>query len=163
MAHYNEYLKTNPANADAVRGNVARLQKALKHKEKSPEPASITNSPGAPRSTRRIAGWALVGAGAAGLVAGGVLGGMAMSKQSALEDAYKNREMTYPEFQDGIESGEGLELGAIISLAVGGAAAAAGATLLILDHLSGDGEERMAWIAPGFSADGATISAGLHF
>ena len=161
MAHYNEYLKSNPRNAKEVRTQVTRLDQKIKKKQAAAK-AKNQPAPQEPGSAKRTAGWVLVGVGAAGLVAGGVLGGLAMSKQGTVEDAYNNMEMTYPELQAEMDAGEGLELGAIISLAVGGAAAAAGAVLLILDYM-GDGEQQTAWIAPGFSSDGALVNAGLRF
>ena len=162
VAHYKEYLKSNPANASEVSALVNRLEQKIK-KEEAALKAANQPAPEEPGRPMRTAGWVLVGVGAAGLVAGGVLGGLAMSKQSAVEDAYSKSEKTYPELQDEIDKGEGMELGAIIALAVGGAAAAAGAALIVVD-IMGDGEEqRSAWIAPGFSSDGAMVNAGLRF
>jgi len=158
IAHYEEYLKSNPQNAAEVRAKIAKLE-AQKAKQKpvvAPPPAERSN-------TMRLAGYVLVGVGAAGLVAGGVLGGMAMSKQGEVEDAYRDKKLTYPEMQDELDKGDGLELGAIVGLAVGGAALAAGATLVIIDMLGGDKAQQAAWLAPALSPQGAGVTAGWRF
>ncbi len=165
IKHYKAYLMSKPANAAEVSALVKRLEAKVKADEeaakKKPQPEPEPEAkPGRPL---RLAGWVLTGVGVAGLVAGGVLGGLAMGKQSEVEDDYKNKKLTYPEMQSELDAGEGMELGAIIGLAVGGAVAATGAVLLIIDSMGSGGEKQSAWIAPGFSADGAAFNAGFQF
>ena len=163
---YEAYLLGEPDNAAEVKALVARLKNRIKFRKGKAKPKAPAPKPAPPPPRARplrLPGWILVGVGAAGLVAGGVLGGMAMAKTGEVEDGYENSTMTYPEYQDAVDQGEGLELGAIIALAVGGAAAATGATLLILDVMGGEGEASGAWLSPPVTADGALVSAGVRF
>ncbi len=110
-----------------------------------------------------LPGWVLVGVGAALVATGAVLGGLASSKASELGDASRlGTQPDFSEYEDLQDSGQSLELGQIVSLAVGGAALATGATLLILDRLRGK-LERQAWIAPAISSDGVMLSGSVQF
>ena len=86
-------------------------------------------------STMAIAGYSLAGVGAAGLIVGAVLQGMAGAAQGDGEST-----SSYDTFKSKKDKMESLQTGAAISFVVGGAAAAAGVVLIVLD-MKKDGEE----------------------
>lgn len=169
ILYYKLYLETKPANAAIVKARIKNLTRLLEEKLKAtptpaprPEPEPV--QPPAPTSRPlRIPGWVLVGAGAALMATGAALGAVAASKAGELEDASRLGTLPdYSEYEDVEDSGKGLELGQIVTLAVGGAALAAGATLLILDIVGGESEHQ-AWITPGVTPGGAMVSGGVRF
>jgi tetratricopeptide (TPR) repeat protein len=129
------YLREQPraADASAVRAKVEKLKQRLASSARAtrePEPAP----PPPPRSRpRRTLGWTALGIGAAALVTSGILGGLALSKTRAYEDAYREHK-PYAEAQGLLDSANALEKGTFVSLGVGVALAAAGVTLLVLDR-----------------------------
>ena len=168
---YERYLTSEPDNAEMIRSRVANLERLIAKKKQEDSQANKPKVPAKGAAsmpdikTRQggaipVAGWSLVGFGGAALVAGAVLGGLAMSKESELEQAFAEGQRTLAEIQDGEAQGEALQTGAIISLAVGGAAAAAGAILLILNSTSKP-EARQAWIAPAPGRGGGMVAAGF--
>jgi len=136
--------------------------------EPKPQPvmAQPTPQPGqgpAPKSrTMWIAGWTMVGVGGAGLIAGLVLGGLAADKASWLEDQSASLKVEYADIKDEEALGRSLQTGQIVGLAAGGAIAATGVVLLILDSRKKPAERR-AWLAPAISPEGALVSAGVRF
>jgi tetratricopeptide (TPR) repeat protein len=169
ILYYKLYLESKSANAALVKVRIKNLTRLLEEKQQAdaasapkPEPQQAPSSAPAPRPYW-IPGWVLVGAGAALVATGAALGAVASSKASALEDASRLGTLPdYAEYEDLEDSGKGLELGQIVTLAVGGAAVAAGAALLIMDLVGGE-SERQAWIAPGVTAGGAMVSGGVRF
>ena len=109
-----------------------------------------------------IAGWTMVGVGGAGLIAGLVLGGLAADKASWLEDQSASLKVEYADIKDEEALGRSLQTGQIVGLAAGGAIAATGVVLLILDSRKKPAERR-AWLAPAISPEGALVSAGVRF
>ena len=86
-------------------------------------------------SAQRIAGWVVLGVGAAALAAGAGLGGYALAQQSSLGES-KFDEDTYDDTLSTIDSSA---LAADVLLAVGGAAALTGLLLVLLDGGGNDG------------------------
>ncbi len=80
---------------------------------------------------QRIAAFAALGVGAAGLATGGILGGMAMSKQEDLDASGGCLgELCSPLLQDDVDEYNSMRLGSTIGFAVGGVGVAAGVALL---------------------------------
>lgn len=86
-----------------------------------------------PSNAGAVIGWLLVGSGAAALITGGVLGGLALSAEGNAEGA-----SSLQEFQDEEESASSLALGADILFGAGGALAIAGIVMLIIRTTRGD-------------------------
>jgi tetratricopeptide (TPR) repeat protein len=129
----------------------------------------ISERPARPGSTRRLIGWTAVGVGAAALITAGILGGLALSKTGAYEDAHANHEL-YADARGLLEAAEGLETGSFVALGVGIAAAAGGVILLLLDGGSsetGDDESDDLATGPRGPAPGAVrltaTGLRLHF
>src|SRR5205085_2961192 len=77
--------------------------------------------------------WTLLGAGVAGLAAGGALGGLTLAKQSDFDSKFAGGRPTgagYRQAQDLASDGKNFALGSNIAFGVGGAAMLAGAILL---------------------------------
>ena len=178
---YEAYLASDPANAPLVRTRIENLNKLLAERAapapapKDPKPAPTPTPtptptpapvpPPAPEpdksNTKRIAGWTLVGVGVASAVAGLAMGLTAKSKSDALEEAAAAHE-EWADREADESLARGLETGAIVGLAVGGAAVAAGVVLLVLDMTGGE-RESTAWLAPAPSSTGAVVTAGFSF
>jgi len=169
--HYTEFLRSNPDNAALIRARIKNLKKNLPAAEleaRTPPPAP--ESPKAPgpqeRSTPWIP-WTLAGAGAALLVTGSVLGGLAAAKASDLGEASRRSPPEEFAAHENLESsGQGLATGQIITLAAGGALAAAGLVWLIVHYGSSPerSAESAAWdVAPALSSRGGAISATVRF
>lgn len=79
----------------------------------------------APATTRRVASWALIGGGAASLLAGGALGYLALQQESKARDL-QDQAGERAAFDDAIAKRDGLRLGAAVGAAVGAAALAGG-------------------------------------
>ena len=168
--HYERYLKSDPENAAIVRARIKNLKRALQERRK-PDPAPTPKPTPAPQPQPELArpywipGWVLVGTGAALCITGAALGAVAAGKAGELEDA--SRLGTRPDFSEYAsteDAGKGLELGQIVTLAVGGAALATGAVLLILDRVGGpEPNERSAWIAPSVGPGMAGVAGGVRF
>ena len=131
-----------------------------------PRPAPSESAPvkAAPGRPLRVAGWALVGVGAAAMITGVAMGVLAADKASELEDLNAGGVTEFAQVADKEDAGRGLQAGQIAALAVGGAAAAVGAVLLILDSSRASTEGGGgAWLAPSVSPGGAWVSAGMRF
>ena len=172
LSFYDRYLTSAPENAEVIRSRVANLKQLIAKKReeasrkaaaaRKPAPVPVKEPEPTSSSAMSVAGWALVGVGGAALVAGAVLGGLTLAKEAELEQAYADAEMTLAEMQDGEAQGEAMQTGAIVGLAVGGAVAAAGAVLLIL-NAGKKTEARGAWVAPSLGRQGGGVSAGFSF
>ncbi len=86
-----------------------------------------------------IAGWSLVGLGAAGLVAMGVTGALTLSKVSKYDDTGNSDVELHDEAVM-------LKTTTNVLLGIGGGLAAVGVVLLVIDSVSGD--EAAAWMEP---------------
>ncbi len=101
-----------------------------------------------------VAGWTLTGLGAAALIVGGVMGGLALSGESALADDCPEQVCTDADLQDDIDA---VTLKANLSTALligGGALAATGAVLLIVGFKKRKSESAVQLLprgAPGFA------------
>jgi hypothetical protein len=84
-------------------------------------------------STRRTLGWVMLGGGAAGLVVGGVVGGMAISKRSTLDEnpACADDRDCPKSMSDDVDSLNRFRTISTIGLITGGTLAAAGVVLLV--------------------------------
>jgi hypothetical protein len=106
-----------------------------------------------------IAGGVVLGAAAAGFVSMGIFGGMALAEDSRLRDGCG---ATTSCSASDVADADTFALASDISLGVAGAAAIAGAVLLVVGLTSGGGDERAAvvpWIAPS----GAGVVAHVAF
>jgi Tetratricopeptide repeat len=85
-------------------------------------------------STLKVAGWVTIGSGAALAVAGGIVGGLALSQSSKLEEACPGGGCS-PSRTGEIDSLDSMALASDILLGVGAAALAAGAVMLIVSRV----------------------------
>ena len=136
IQRFEAFLKAKPQadNATVVQERIKNLRQQLKERAPTPRPVAADPAPApeppAPQRTRegatmKLAGWATLGAGAAVMVVGGILGGMASQKTGEYEDGYA-RHMAYAEAQELLDQAEGLETGMFVCLGVGAAAAVTG-------------------------------------
>jgi tetratricopeptide (TPR) repeat protein len=134
----------------SIEQRVATLRKSIAEKERlgrerdeaerakeqaKPRPAGEGGEPTAQTASPSPWPWALVGVGAAGVVVGGILGGLALSKNSSADGAPSQLEAS-----DGRSSAEGLALGSTIAFIAGGAIAGVGLILGIADVATSSGE-----------------------
>lgn len=107
--------------------------------DEGPEPAAAGEDEdgGADPETLKLAGWITLGGGAALLVAGAVVGGLAVSQGNTLDDMCPGGDCS-PARQGEIDTLGTMALTTDILLGVGGAAAATGAVLLIVGHSRGE-------------------------
>ena len=111
------------------------------------DPAPEQPPDGATGSTQRILGWVAVGLGGAGLVVGGVTGGMAVGERSTLSDECPDKECG-PDQHDQVDSYETLRVVSSVGFIAGGVLAAAGVVLLIT--APDDAEQSATWfLGPG--------------
>lgn len=166
------YAATRPANADAVQARIKIVRQKLEVRDRptrAPKPAPKVKPQPAARPTPapagrplRTGGWVAVGVGGALLVGGAVLVAVAGGQVGDLEQQAAAASRDYAEAQADESTARALGISGVISLAVGGAAVAAGAALLLLDR-RGPGAERRAWIAPALGPGQAGLSAGIRF
>jgi hypothetical protein len=91
-----------------------------------------SDQPPAPTSMRRVAAWAVLGVGAAGVVVGGVTGAIAMSKRSALdEDPACADRLCPPSHTDQVNSLNAMRNVSTVAFIAGGALAATGLVLVL--------------------------------
>jgi len=84
-----------------------------------------------PRKGQRIAAFATLGLGAAGLATGGVLGAMAMNQQEKLDSSGGClQRLCSPQLQDDVNAYNAMRVGSAVGFIVGGVGVAAGVTLL---------------------------------
>ena len=149
----------------SIEQRVATLRKSIAEKERlgrerdeaerakeqaKPRPAGEGGEPTAQTASPSPWPWALVGVGAAGVVVGGILGGVALSKNSSADGAPSQLEAS-----DGRSSAEGLALGSTIAFIAGGAIAGVGLIWGIADVATSSGEPEPAPAAT------VGLSAGL--
>ncbi len=100
-----------------------------------------------------IAGWTVLGVGAAGMITGAVFGGLALERESSLIDQCGSARSCPPSAQDAVDEYDTQRLIASIGLYGGGALAALGTTLLIVSAVTGDED------ADALADDSAALSA----
>ncbi len=185
VKYYERFLEEGkPDNAEVIKARIANLKRLIKKKNKPPVPVSQPVKPASqpvakpvpkpqplkptpvpippsPSRPLRTAGWVMVGAGGASLVAGLLLGGMAAGLADELEQDNKDGVPYDSSIMAEEEKGRTLQALQILTLAVGAAAAATGAVLLFLD--SRKQKERRAWLAPTVTTGGAMLSGGFSF
>lgn len=113
-----------------------------------------------PSSGLRIAGWVAVGTGAALLIGGGVTGGLALSMNGDLADECGDGSCSQADKGDEVDKRDGLATASSVLLGVGGAVAATGIVLLIVDAVKG--EEPSAAAAKGYDI-GCAPALGPQF
>jgi hypothetical protein len=101
-------------------------------------------------------GWIALGVGAAAAVAGGVTGGLAMSKQSDLESKCPGKTCTSSKDLDLRDSADTLALMTDVLIPVGSAIAVVGAILLIVDYTS-EPETTAMTVMPSIGGNGAGL------
>ncbi|MBI4705783.1 MAG: hypothetical protein HY744_32215 [Deltaproteobacteria bacterium] len=122
-----------------------------------PVPARPTEAPRPPPSSSPLPalGWAALGLGGAGLVAGTVTGALVLKKQASLEESCGGRQCL-PEHHDDVDAFDRLRLSSGACFIAGGALVAAGAALLLLAP-AGDEPREHGWIGPCPAAPGAAL------
>ncbi len=131
--------------------------------EKAPDAAVVDPKPGdsSGGSTLRTIGFVAIGVGGAGLIAGGVTGGLAMGKHGELEDNCLNG--SCPEAQqDTLDSYHTLGTVSAIGFIAGGVIAATG-VVLVLVAPSDPQEPASAKLAPELRIGPGHIQATLRF
>jgi hypothetical protein len=106
----------------------------------STSPQSSATGASGGTSTQRILGYTGLGLGGALLIAGGVTGFMAFSKEKSLEESCPAKDQCDPTFEDDLESANSLAtMSTVFSIA--GAAIGAGGVVLILTDTSPGGDK----------------------
>jgi hypothetical protein len=116
------------------------------------------------KGTLRIVGFAALGVGAAGLIVGGVFGGLAMGKHSDLEEACPGGACP-PDQQDNLDSYETFGTVSTVGFIAGGVLAAAGIALVVVSYVGGSDSGGDSASAPRFTAEvgPASVRTTLHF
>jgi tetratricopeptide (TPR) repeat protein len=136
--------ETKPERIEIAKEGVARIDarlSALEVEKPSPVPspspvrADQPVEPGDGLSP--LPGGVLLGVGAAGLVVGAIVGGLALAQEQEVRDACPEGRCS-PDQRSNADAAESKALGADIAFAIGGAAAATGLVLLIVSLASDD-------------------------
>ena len=101
--------------------------------------AEVSTGGDTTNDTLRLVGFVAIGVGAAGLIVGGVTGGLAMGKHSELEDNCPNGACP-PDQQDNLDSFHTLGTVSTIGFIAGGVIAAAGIVLVVVGSLGASEE-----------------------
>jgi hypothetical protein len=101
-------------------------------------------------SALAAAGWGGIALGGIGLVTGAIAGGIAWGQNDALDESSCVDDVCDPEARDDVDSYMQNRAVATAGFLIGGVAAAAGATLLIIDFASGSsgGSSASLWVGP---------------
>lgn len=116
------------------------------------EPAPAAKEPKAEEEQGKgkglaVYGWVCVGVGAAALVGGAVVGGLALDQSNTLEESCAGGGVCAPARAGEVEALERMALTADVLFGVGGAVAAAGVILLLLPD-KGESDQVTVWPAP---------------
>lgn len=118
------------------------------------EGSSSASSSGAPArskpgSTQRTLGWVSLGVGGAGLVVGGIFGGIALAQKGSLDDKCRDS-VCPPSSYDAVDKYYATRAVSTVGFIVGGVGVAAGVTLLLTapSKPSDDGGSVAAWLGP---------------
>jgi hypothetical protein len=118
-----------------------------------PAPGPVDEPAETPSPGLRIGGWVLVGAGAAMLITGGITGGMALNVDEDLYGSCPDEHCpATADYQDKIDRLDRLSVVTDVMLFAGGAIAATGAVLLIIDATRGEEPAAVA-LAPAIGPD----------
>ena len=116
------------------------------------DPDAVVGGDGADSgATLRLVGFVAIGVGAAGLIVGGITGGLAMGKHGELEDNCPGGQCP-PDQQDNLDSFHTLGTVSTVGFIAGGVLAAAGIVLVVVGSLGGSSEE---------GADSALLTAEI--
>lgn len=167
LANLERKAKQEAARVAAAEAERKRREQSEREAKAAREAAERSKRAGG-RNTLAIAGWSAAGTGAALVVVGAILGGVAKGKASSLEDANRNG-TEFSEVASDLDAGQNLETASIGLLIGGGVAALAGGVLLFL-HYRGSSERRRAGTAaprlvvmPVFTPQGASLGATYRF
>jgi tetratricopeptide (TPR) repeat protein len=131
---------------EALRTELEAMERASRRgtEPEGPEtPPVPPTPPEEPVDALNVSGWVLFGTGAAVLIAGGVLGGLALGEQNAAEEAGSLADQ-----QDHFDRGETEALTADILFGTGGALAVTGVILLIVRAARANDHDQPAADAP---------------
>jgi tetratricopeptide (TPR) repeat protein len=180
IAAFQTYLKTKrdvPDRAN-VEDRIARLREELERRANAPAPKPEPQPDGAPKQPPRdrskplvIAGAALTALGAAVALGGGIGLGLAAKRRSDDLDAVQTGgnpdDLTFGEAGDLEDEGKRLELGQLVTVAVGGAIALAGVALLAVGlsrrKQAKSGAGPRAALAPSFGRTAVGLSIAGRF
>ena len=177
VKHYERYIEGLPEakNRGLVKTRITNLKATLASKEKTaPVSAPFKKEPTAvkqevppapaPRSWKRTAGWAGLGAGAALLATGALLGVLAQEKADEYNDETSAGAL-YRDLREIESSGEALQAAQIATLIAGGVLFTAGAVLVILDRKGQTREQPAAsvTVAPYIGQGNFGIAGHLQF
>ena len=134
------------------------------------EPTGVTNTiskPADPKSGSKVLEWTLIGSGAAAVITGGILHGMASSTNEDLHNKYKDSVADDAGKKYDDEYGEKVlpkEVSAYLLYGLGGAALATGAVMMFLKPEQSDGGKGSSMtMAPIFVPRGAGATMTLEF
>lgn len=176
IAAFQTYLKTKrdvPDRAN-VEDRIARLREELERRANAPAPTPTPDGPppSPPRDRSKplvIAGAAITAVGAAVALGGGIGLGLAAKRRSDDLDAVQTGgnpdDLTFDEAGDLEAEGKRLELGQIVTVAVGGAIALAGVALLAvgLSRRKQAKAGRAAALTPNFGRSAVGLSFSGRF
>jgi len=164
---YSRYLAENPdaKNRGAIEQRIAILraqrEEPVSAARTPPAPASpaVRPAPAAAPRGPSIAPWLVAGAGVAGLVAGGVLGGIALAKHGAAED--EPRQIPSDEQQ---ASAEGFATAANVAFVAGAALMVIGGVWVGIDlRAAGATKAEPARARFGGAASAGAVTVGARF
>lgn len=159
--------KTKTVKGTAKEGQTTEIQTGLLDSESGAPPVVapnpfVKNEPPPPAerpatNAQRTAGWIVIGVGAASLLVGGITGVMTLDRASTVEDHCDGNLACDSEGADAARSGSTLSTISTITV-IGGLAAVAGGTLLVLTSPS-----KKTALAPSFSPSSAGLALTRSF
>jgi tetratricopeptide (TPR) repeat protein len=167
IAYYRRFLEAkgpDPNIEARIRNLEARLEASRAKPEPTPAPVKPTPPPepapsARPKAWMPIAGWSLVGLGVVSIGTSIALGAAANGKAGEVEEAFQEGSHDWADLKSTESAGEGLNVGMIVTLTVGIAAAAGGTALLLLAPKP----ERRVSLTPRFDRAGAGMTASWRF
>jgi hypothetical protein len=170
ITYYRRFLDAKGPDPN-IEARIRNLEARLKasRPEPSPTPTSSPVKPApapepAPPERRTawmpIAGWSLVGLGVVSIGTSIALGVMANARATEVEDAFSEGTHDWADFKGTESDGKGFNVGMIVTLTVGIAAAAGGTALLLLAPRP---EQRRVSLTPNLDRAGAGMTATWRF
>jgi tetratricopeptide (TPR) repeat protein len=145
IEHYQRFLELPNTTAElrarainsleALHNELEAMERA-RQRETPPPPQPLPPPVDEPPNVLGALGWALIGLGGAALATGAVFGGLALSEETATEEANSLADQ-----QLHLDRGENFALAADLLFGIGGALAVTGAILLIVRATRGDADE----------------------
>ena len=183
IASYRQYLGStgkSDANIEARIKNLERRLEAQRATVAQSQPARVEPTDAAARPTptaptdrpvsgqrldwMTLSGWSLVGLGAAAVAAGIAMGVLAKKRASEVEDAYRAGIHDWADIKSTEEEGKRFDIGMIVGLTLGIAAAGGGATLLYFSHRSERKiSRRTLSLTPMIHGDAVGFAAALRY